>query len=145
MRVETTISPETDKKLTDLCEQTNITRRELIRRAIDSYCDQQFLLNEIMKMGHTIIEAQAVQLARIDENRSAVLKVATDNTKACVDASKRNYDAIQSIADRLTEIERRLMIVPSATVIARKVANAACYLTFLLSMLPALFQFNGLV
>lgn len=128
IRVETTISEESDDKLNQLCEKTGVTKRELVRRAIQSYCDQQALLNEL--------------LLKIEETNIDLFRVAMDNQQACVDATVRNYHAIQAISDRMTEIEKRLGIDRFSDMMkSRAVANAACFFTALLSSALALWEF----
>ena len=145
MRAETTISPETDQKLTELCQATGITRREIIRRAIDSYCDQQYLLNEIVKMGQSLIETQAIQMQQIEQNRTTAVHAIIETQNACVAATTKNYTAIRAVINRLDAIERNLGIKGMSDVTSRKIANAACFFMLMLSTTPALFKFGGLV
>lgn len=132
IRVETTISEEADDNLNHLCEKTGVTKRELVRRAIQSYCDQQALLNEL--------------LLKIEETNIDLFRVAMDNQQACVDATVRNYHAIQEVSNRMIEIEKRLGIDRFSDMMKSKaVANAACFFMLMLSTTPALFKFGGLV
>lgn len=147
MRAETTISDETDQKLTVICERTNVTRRELIRRAIDSYCDQQYMLTEMFKMGQSLIESQAAQMEQINRNRIAAVGAIQETQQACIESTTRNHAILQQVANRLTAIERCLGI-PSFSVVdtVKKVANAACIIgtsTMLYFAAPALWiEFN---
>ena len=145
MRAETTISEETDQKLTAICETANITRREAIRRAIDSYCDQQYMLTEMYRMGQSLIESQAAQMKQIEQNRAAAVGAIVQTQDACVEATNRNYTMLQQIANRLTAVERCLGIPSISVVDMKKVANVASFFTLLLSSTHSLWGFGAIL
>ena len=145
MRAETTISDETDQKLTVICENANMTRREAIRRAIDSYCDQQYMLTEMYRMGQSLIESQAAQMKQIEHNRAAAVGAILETQDACVEATTRNYAMLQQVANRLTVIERCLGIPAISVVDMKKVANVASFFTLLLSSTHSLWGFGPIL